>query len=366
MSNVTDAISDEIMGGLLQGDTVPIDGFGELSVRVYPAYAAANPRTGAKVHVPEKKQPFFRASRELRAYIDGEGCAHSRTFRAPALVARVARRHRLDEAEVARVLSSALGEITTALKESRQWRPLGRVGAFQSRIKRVTTGAHGASAERMVVTFRHSHQLQELLNGRDASALVPGTDLAKMLRAYPVDGFSSFAQVCPVLDRLGFRRGESDRLAEIEQEVGKLPDLLRRILASYEIKPDQALPAWLLPSRGLYREELRDHRAYMREIGEEPGIPFAKEGNGDAWAFCASHPLESDAWVFMAGPDADSRHVHHLKLSQWLAASLLVAELGDLAGDRFLSGKEVGEVLDRLSRIAPGGVADTLFGSLPY
>ena len=102
----------------------------------------------------------------------------------------------------------------------------------------------------------------------------------------------------------------------------------------------------------------------MDELGCEPGVPFAVEANGDSWCFCAHDTGTDDRWVFLAGPDAPSQHVHELRFGQWLAASLLLTELGRAAGDAILAEPDLVEVLGYLRRVAPG--ADTLLIGLPH
>jgi len=52
------------------GGRIEIRGFGCFSVREYGAYAGKNPRTGKKVHVEEKKLPYFKTGKELKARVN--------------------------------------------------------------------------------------------------------------------------------------------------------------------------------------------------------------------------------------------------------------------------------------------------------
>ena len=45
---------------------VEVRGFGTFEVRDYPKYVGRNPKTGAKVNVPPKKAPFFKAGKSLK------------------------------------------------------------------------------------------------------------------------------------------------------------------------------------------------------------------------------------------------------------------------------------------------------------
>jgi len=56
---------------LKDGDRIEIRGFGSFSVREYGAYAGKNPMTGKKVQVGEKKLPYFKVGKELKARVNG-------------------------------------------------------------------------------------------------------------------------------------------------------------------------------------------------------------------------------------------------------------------------------------------------------
>lgn len=56
---------------LRKGDRIEIRGFGSFSVREYGAYTGKNPRTGEKVQVGEKKLPYFKVGKELKAKVNG-------------------------------------------------------------------------------------------------------------------------------------------------------------------------------------------------------------------------------------------------------------------------------------------------------
>jgi len=65
-------ILDSIINQLAQGGRVELRGLCTFSVRTRPARLGLNPRTGAKVHVPEKAVLNFRAGTELRARVNAE------------------------------------------------------------------------------------------------------------------------------------------------------------------------------------------------------------------------------------------------------------------------------------------------------
>ncbi len=56
---------------LKDGGRIEIRGFGSFSVRVYGPYAGKNPRTGKKVQVGEKRLPYFKVGKELKAKVNG-------------------------------------------------------------------------------------------------------------------------------------------------------------------------------------------------------------------------------------------------------------------------------------------------------
>ena len=55
-----------IKQALSAGDKVEIRGFGSFLLKRYNSYTGRNPKTGAKVNVPRKAFPFFRACKDLR------------------------------------------------------------------------------------------------------------------------------------------------------------------------------------------------------------------------------------------------------------------------------------------------------------
>ena len=71
--NVVNLIFDSMIEELKEQKPIEIRGFGSFRVRHYKGYTGRNPRTGEKVSVGEKKLPFFRAGKELRDRLNGEG-----------------------------------------------------------------------------------------------------------------------------------------------------------------------------------------------------------------------------------------------------------------------------------------------------
>ena len=61
----------EMMGGSLSaGDRIEIRGFGSFGLNYRPPRTGRNPKSGEKVHVPEKYVPHFKAGKELRERVD--------------------------------------------------------------------------------------------------------------------------------------------------------------------------------------------------------------------------------------------------------------------------------------------------------
>jgi len=73
VEHVVNAILEEIVSALAQGDRVELRGFGAFSVKSRPARIGRNPRTGESVHVDEKHVPFFKTGKEMRERLNGGG-----------------------------------------------------------------------------------------------------------------------------------------------------------------------------------------------------------------------------------------------------------------------------------------------------
>lgn len=64
------AILDAMAEKLATGKRIEIRGFGSFSLNYRPPRLGRNPKTGAKVQVPEKYVPHFKAGKELRERVD--------------------------------------------------------------------------------------------------------------------------------------------------------------------------------------------------------------------------------------------------------------------------------------------------------
>ncbi len=63
-------IIDAMADNLAIGERIEIRGFGSFSLNYRPPRLGRNPKTGAKVQVPEKYAPHFKAGKELRELVD--------------------------------------------------------------------------------------------------------------------------------------------------------------------------------------------------------------------------------------------------------------------------------------------------------
>ncbi len=66
-------ILDAMTQSLLNGHRIEIRGFGSFGLNYRPPRTGRNPKSGEKVHVPEKYVPHFKAGKELRERVDGSG-----------------------------------------------------------------------------------------------------------------------------------------------------------------------------------------------------------------------------------------------------------------------------------------------------
>ena len=66
-------ILDAMTDALSRGDRIEIRGFGSFALNYRPPRTGRNPKSGEKVHVPEKYVPHFKAGKELRERVDLSG-----------------------------------------------------------------------------------------------------------------------------------------------------------------------------------------------------------------------------------------------------------------------------------------------------
>lgn len=63
---VVNLFFDNIKSALADTDKVEIRGFGSFFLKEYGEYTGRNPKTGAKVQVPNKTLPVFRTGKDLK------------------------------------------------------------------------------------------------------------------------------------------------------------------------------------------------------------------------------------------------------------------------------------------------------------
>ena len=69
-ADTTRAIVATIVEALSKGDKVPVVGFGTFAVSERAAREGHNPRTGAKVSIPARKAPTFKAGSALKEAVN--------------------------------------------------------------------------------------------------------------------------------------------------------------------------------------------------------------------------------------------------------------------------------------------------------
>lgn len=70
IERAVDTFFEEIATKLAEGGRVELRGFGAFSTRARDARKGRNPRTGETVAVPEKRVPYFKPGKEMRARLN--------------------------------------------------------------------------------------------------------------------------------------------------------------------------------------------------------------------------------------------------------------------------------------------------------
>ncbi len=70
VERAVDTFFDEVTESLSEGGRVELRGFGAFSTRQREARKGRNPRTGDTVEVPEKRVPYFKPGKEMRARLN--------------------------------------------------------------------------------------------------------------------------------------------------------------------------------------------------------------------------------------------------------------------------------------------------------
>ncbi|MDC1032759.1 integration host factor subunit beta [Candidatus Pelagibacter sp.] len=72
LEKFTDIILKEIKRTLRRGERVELRGFGVFSTNTQKARISRNPKTGEKVHTPEKKKIYFKMAKDLFKKLNNE------------------------------------------------------------------------------------------------------------------------------------------------------------------------------------------------------------------------------------------------------------------------------------------------------
>jgi len=67
---VVDVVFGSISASLERGEGVEIRGFGSFTVRDRGSYEGRDPRTSDPVHVPDKREPWFTAGKEMQEKVN--------------------------------------------------------------------------------------------------------------------------------------------------------------------------------------------------------------------------------------------------------------------------------------------------------
>lgn len=67
---IVNTVFESIVGSLHDGDKIELRGFGSFRIRNRGARIGRNPKTGAKVHVPAKRIPYFKPGKELKELLN--------------------------------------------------------------------------------------------------------------------------------------------------------------------------------------------------------------------------------------------------------------------------------------------------------
>lgn len=71
VTKVVDALCNQTVVAVKQGETVKLAGFGQYAPQFKPARTARNPRTGEAVNVAESRGVKFKASEPVLKYLNG-------------------------------------------------------------------------------------------------------------------------------------------------------------------------------------------------------------------------------------------------------------------------------------------------------
>jgi integration host factor subunit beta len=72
IERIVDTVFETVTRALEKNDRVELRGFGAFATKTRRSRTGRNPRTGETVHVAEKRVPFFRTGKELRAKLNNK------------------------------------------------------------------------------------------------------------------------------------------------------------------------------------------------------------------------------------------------------------------------------------------------------
>lgn len=70
---IVSTVFESIVSSLKDGEKIELRGFGSFRIRHRDARVGRNPKTGAKVHVPAKRVPYFKPGKDLRELLNDDG-----------------------------------------------------------------------------------------------------------------------------------------------------------------------------------------------------------------------------------------------------------------------------------------------------
>jgi integration host factor subunit beta len=69
--DIVNMIFDGFTNTLKKDGRIELRGFGSFTVRYYDSYTGRNPKTGKRIRVGDKRLPFFKVGKELKARVNG-------------------------------------------------------------------------------------------------------------------------------------------------------------------------------------------------------------------------------------------------------------------------------------------------------
>ncbi len=338
------AVFEELAASIAETGHVALPGFGDFTVRSAVNYVG---RT-LPLDQGAERLLFFKASDVLVRLVAGARPTRPRVT-AGELVARVAARTGVELRDVDVGLQDAFSTAAYRLAEQRSAAPLPGVGVVFVRVRHdperwgaTETIESWRQSEQVAFAFRAAGTLRETLNGRPPPPLAPLERIAALLHAHPASAVDSADEL---LER-------AMRLPSLQQVVDRTPD---GILAQAGFVPPRI--STLLSLRTAGRPLLDGivdapslYAAHEACLAHTDAQAFAYDADG-WWAYCTCAPEREDPWVFSARAARRGAHRHVLRLGQWLAVRLMLAELATLPG--VLSADAVSGVLGWVDRVAP-------------